>query len=67
LIRAGVPERVAMEITGHRTRRVFERYNIVSSTDKQTAMQKLAAYLAAQPTAPTVIPLGGEREEVTFK
>jgi hypothetical protein len=44
LVRAGVRERVAMEISGHRTRSVFERYNIVSPSDVQEAARKLAIF-----------------------
>ena len=43
MVRAGVTEKVAMTITGHRTRSVFERYNIVSPSDLQVAAQKIAA------------------------
>ena len=42
--RAGVDDKLAMEISGHKTRSIFDRYNIVSETDISTAGKKVEHY-----------------------
>jgi integrase len=56
--RAGIQDKVAMEISGHTTRSIFDRYNIVDEGDLGGAAEKTSGLLHQAETG-----AGGEVEE----
>ena len=59
MIRSGVPQSVAMDISGHKTVSMFKRYNITDQRDKAAAFERLGEY--HESAAKKVIAMEGNR------
>jgi hypothetical protein len=55
MIRAGIPEKQAMLISGHKSRSIFDRYDVTDERDIKIAGQKLARYLEEKGKAVTEV------------
>ena len=62
MVRRGVPERVATRLTGHKTRSIFERYNIVSDGDLRSAADKLSGLTGTKKGQSRAIAVNDDRE-----
>lgn len=54
MVNKGVVERVAMTVTGHKSRSVFDRYHIVSPSDLQDVARKLTGTISGTPASKVV-------------
>jgi integrase len=61
MVRGGTDPAIAMKISGHRTRAVFDRYNIIDENDIRQAVRKTTAYVESLPTTSKIVPLHAVR------
>jgi len=55
MVRKGIPETIAMTISGHETRSIFDRYDIGSASDPEIARERMN-----NRTVPSSVPKGTE-------
>ena len=51
MVNAGVPERVAMAVTGHKTRAIFDRYHVVNPADLQEMARRMGEKFQGSPVS----------------
>src|SRR5207245_7283151 len=57
IVNAGMPETLAMSVSGHRTRAVFDRYSIRREDAVREALEQRTAYVTERAAAAKVVPL----------
>jgi hypothetical protein len=66
LMRSGVDPMIAMKVSGHKTRSMLDRYNVIEGLETATALKAADAWLSTQPTARNVAALvAGEKRDRT--
>jgi integrase len=66
MVQAGIPDVVAMRMSGHKTRSVFDRYAIVSARDLEVARTKLTALAQDRATVRSLLgTIGPEAPVIT--
>ena len=61
LVNAGVSTNDAMEVSGHRTRSVFDRYKIAVEEQTREALRRVSVFTKSKLRVPTVAPMDSRR------